>query len=653
MSQENKHIIHKLTFDVVTNSKTIGYEYKDKANDKIQNVLLPLLEKRLNKEFTTIKDEFVTIDTLNMDISLHKNALWGENIPDSIMENIKVLRNDGMDSNRNKLIIQDKETKLKDAFIHYMMHGNIPWNMQSDYFESFWEEVSHHSLNSLKAHLLNPSVVERIVARFSKENIFKFLKEQNVLTVKIQLALSKIWDLEILKNNPKFKVAILLFVFANKSKSNQTDLVSLLFEIIFYDIKDNGLNTANQIFLEETLSIFEVTKKNLETLLFNPKNFRNKTIILLCLKRIKSYTHWVDTMTKKYLEESIPKETSKTTILEDLRILQQLDFVHTIKKENIEQTIPKLLTITKNIDNSTQEGLPQKVESTEKSESVLNGLQGSSKIDDIKKPEAPIEKKIKTNSAKQNTLKETSNSEKESNNKKLNREPIPSSTHKINTIEDRQNLSLDWYKMENQEKESKGLYIPEITSSNYESFYNYLKELEDNSIQTLEVGKKNNFYMVSHAGLVILNPYLSPFFKNCGLVDNKGQLKDPELAVCLLNYLATGKEDFREEHMLFEKFLCNFPIESALHPKKISNELKIKCNELLENILQNWDVLKSSSIELLRFEFIQRPGKLELDKEFPIVRLERKTQDILVDRIPWNISINKLPWKKKMFHTIW
>ena len=55
----------------------------------------------------------------------------------------------------------------------------------------------------------------------------------------------------------------------------------------------------------------------------------------------------------------------------------------------------------------------------------------------------------------------------------------------------------------------------------------------------------------------------------------------------------------------------------------------------------------------LQEEFLQRPGKLTPGKEFNKLQVEAKTLDILLDRLPWNISLIKLPWMDKMLHVEW
>ncbi len=159
---------------------------------------------------------------------------------------------------------------------------------------------------------------------------------------------------------------------------------------------------------------------------------------------------------------------------------------------------------------------------------------------------------------------------------------------------------------------------------------------------------------VDNAGLVLVHPFLKHFFTNIGLLKEGKELANKELAVQLLHYIATGKEEDWEHTMLFEKFLCNMPFDVPLNKKSlITNAHKKEVKALLQAVLENWKALGNSSPELLQHEFLTRPGKLFEDNVSPRLVVERKTQDILMDSISWNISIVKFPWSSQILYTTW
>ena len=164
---------------------------------------------------------------------------------------------------------------------------------------------------------------------------------------------------------------------------------------------------------------------------------------------------------------------------------------------------------------------------------------------------------------------------------------------------------------------------------------------------------ENDLY-VENAGLILLHPFLSYFFKDCGLLNDQDKIADPEMAIHLLHYVATKEEGQYEDCLVFEKFLCGIPIQQSINRNvRISKEMKAKVGELLGAVIKNWETLKNSSPDLLRNEFLQRPGKLNLKGKNPKLVVERKTQDILLGKLTWNISIFKLPWMDKLIFIDW
>ena len=159
---------------------------------------------------------------------------------------------------------------------------------------------------------------------------------------------------------------------------------------------------------------------------------------------------------------------------------------------------------------------------------------------------------------------------------------------------------------------------------------------------------------INNAGLILLHPYLKDFFKHCELLDDENKICNKDLAVHLLHYLATKQEQQFENNMLFEKVLCGVPIEEPIQRTiPLSEELKANAEELLEAVLANWGVLKNASPDLLRGEFLQRFGKISFKEANPKITVERKVQDILLDKLPWNVGISRLPWLDYLLFTDW
>ncbi|WP_109851198.1 contractile injection system tape measure protein [Aquimarina sp. AU58] len=186
--------------------------------------------------------------------------------------------------------------------------------------------------------------------------------------------------------------------------------------------------------------------------------------------------------------------------------------------------------------------------------------------------------------------------------------------------------------------------------------FNLMKseEMDYNRDNSLDIPEDFEDVYVNHAGLVLVHPFLNQLFKNCGVINEQNEFLDKEKAVHILHYLATGKEQQLENNMVFEKFLCNLPSKYPINRfVPLENKVKNHADQMLTALIEHWEVIKNSSNDLLRNEFLQRSGKLMHTESRPRIILERKTQDILLDKIPWNISMIKLPWKNKIIFVDW
>lgn len=213
------------------------------------------------------------------------------------------------------------------------------------------------------------------------------------------------------------------------------------------------------------------------------------------------------------------------------------------------------------------------------------------------------------------------------------------------SINQEQITSKENQKIENQKIEIKSALKPE------NNLNDDLKSKEDFDVD--ENFNSKSCY-VQNAGLIILHPFIKDLFKNCDLIDNKNVIVNKELAVHLLHYAATKRENDYEHTMLFEKFLCGIPLSKSIKREiKIDEEHKKHVEEMLDATVKHWSALKNTSTAVLRSEFLQREGKLDWSESNPKLTIERKTQDLLLERIPWNISIVKIPWIDKLLYTQW
>jgi len=167
---------------------------------------------------------------------------------------------------------------------------------------------------------------------------------------------------------------------------------------------------------------------------------------------------------------------------------------------------------------------------------------------------------------------------------------------------------------------------------------------------------KDDFILVPDSGLVLLHPFLPQLFKYCNWL-NENQFLNDEVrnrAVNVLHYLATGDEEVPEYVLMLPKLLCGIPPEWPLEPAlPLTDEERAACDELLVQIIGHWSVLRNASPAALRETFLRREGKLFSTNEGWRLEVQRKTEDILIDRLPWGFSMIKFSWMPRRLSVAW
>lgn len=127
-----------------------------------------------------------------------------------------------------------------------------------------------------------------------------------------------------------------------------------------------------------------------------------------------------------------------------------------------------------------------------------------------------------------------------------------------------------------------------------------------------------------------------------------------ERSVMLLYYLATGEVEAAEFDLPLQKILCGFPLEQSLATTiKLSKKEKTYSTELLTNVINYWEPLKNTSIAGFRETFLLRNGNLELRENGWLLKVEQKTLDILLGKLPWGFSTIRQPWMENILSVDW
>jgi hypothetical protein len=164
--------------------------------------------------------------------------------------------------------------------------------------------------------------------------------------------------------------------------------------------------------------------------------------------------------------------------------------------------------------------------------------------------------------------------------------------------------------------------------------------------------------IVTHAGLILLHPFLPRFFECTQVKEEIGARLSPFLlarAAGLLHFLATGREDIFEFDLAFIKVLLGLEPDTTLCASEglIGDRDKEEAESLLESAITHWAALKRTSVTGFRSSFLNRQASLREDENGWRLQVERLAFDVLLAKLPWSISVVKLPWMTRPIYTEW
>lgn len=163
---------------------------------------------------------------------------------------------------------------------------------------------------------------------------------------------------------------------------------------------------------------------------------------------------------------------------------------------------------------------------------------------------------------------------------------------------------------------------------------------------------------VNYAGLVLLHPFISPFFEATGVKAANGKaIADAHIprAAALLHFLATGQEELYEYELGFIKILLGLEPDTPILVGEglIAESDRQEAEALLQSAINYWSVLKGTSVNGFRTSFLQRSGLLHNTENAWILQVEHQAFDLLLEHLPWSISVIKLSWMKYPLYTEW
>ena len=161
---------------------------------------------------------------------------------------------------------------------------------------------------------------------------------------------------------------------------------------------------------------------------------------------------------------------------------------------------------------------------------------------------------------------------------------------------------------------------------------------------------------IENAGLVLLHPFLMSLFENLGLVKDETWQDDfcRKKAVLILEYLAKGISQAEEHELVLNKIMCGLQPEEVINTEILLEAGTLtECESLLTAVIENWSILRNTSVESLRETFLIRTGKLSAVDGGWLLQVEQKPFDMLLGHLPWGIGIVKMPVMSEIIFVEW
>ncbi|MEJ8840797.1 contractile injection system tape measure protein [Lacibacter sp. H375] len=179
-----------------------------------------------------------------------------------------------------------------------------------------------------------------------------------------------------------------------------------------------------------------------------------------------------------------------------------------------------------------------------------------------------------------------------------------------------------------------------------------LKEVAATKNVSLQTDQES--IIIHNAGIVLLQPFISTLFNELHILsEDRKSITDKQKACALLSVLAGDAEQDEIYYPLY-KLLCGVPMHEVIDGNvQLTTEEREECFHLLQQVIVHWPALKQSSVPSLQQIFLQRTGKLSHKEDKWLLQVEQRTEDVLMQYLPWTYSIIRYPWMKQALFVEW
>ena len=176
------------------------------------------------------------------------------------------------------------------------------------------------------------------------------------------------------------------------------------------------------------------------------------------------------------------------------------------------------------------------------------------------------------------------------------------------------------------------------------------------SLYTENTNQETQEIYINNAGMVICALYIPRLFQALGLVKNDEYTSDLSMTKALMlgHYLATGEVEVEEYQLPLIKLLCGVPINTTFTTGiTLSEEEKVRANELLDALIKNWSRIGSVSVQGFQNAFLKREGKLSMQRQQWQLQVEQRPHDLILQTLPWNIRMIKTSLMQEIINVEW
>lgn len=160
-----------------------------------------------------------------------------------------------------------------------------------------------------------------------------------------------------------------------------------------------------------------------------------------------------------------------------------------------------------------------------------------------------------------------------------------------------------------------------------------------------------------YAGLLLLHPFFRHLFNHLILLKDGTFINAASLekAVVLLYFIATGKTEAKDHELVVPKIICGMQLHEVIGEESflLTEAEREEALNMVHAAIEQWEIISNTSVEGLRESFLAREGKILIKENGIECRMESRGLDVLLDRLPWNLSSIKFSWLDKLIHVEW